>query len=235
MIRKILLFSMCLSLIAFPAFSTSKLLFYQDQHGMFEDSVGLVGEISGIPITPLSTNKSVALQQIGSATNILYIATHAWEHGLQYGNQSDQFISWTEVLQHINADNVIMDTCFSGVILEMNDWNQQPTIIITASGKDYAFNPAILGEGERITMLSATLYTYFMNIESFEGVDLYVYDERSVELFGMEYMLQKLRENYMLLYFVGVNKEGINNFVDSISELDPQLKGFSIMQWRLEE
>lgn len=227
--------------VLFPVYCFGSTVLYRQQEPIFSYSADVVSTTFNTEKQPIISNKNAFLAQIENETDFLYILSHGLPNkGIMISK--NERVPWNKVAEHVQADVLIVDTCFSGQILEQKNWLEKPSIIITSTEKNnYSYNPK-LAENYRISLLSAAFFIYFCAEKEHEGIEDYLglklskYNERIISIFGINSMLRDIKYLHLKLYAGLIINE---NFISQIKKVEDStsipFKGFSSIQYEIGE
>lgn len=220
---------------------------YKADEELFQNSSLLLQETFQTTMpTPMSTFKEDVLEDIRQETETLYILTHGWPRGVNITAQvvrdeepTDVFITWDELAQNVRANTLIVDSCFSGRILDVDEWESKPSLIITSTTSDnYSFNPELV-ENFRASLLSFSFFLYFGNGRIVQKVEnlldikmVHHYTPIFMPFTGIQGMMEDLKESHFRLYTHFGVKE-LNHLLHVTRNLKYPFKGFSTIEFEI--
>lgn len=202
---------------------------------MFEKTAEVVELIfDGTTSKPIAeTNKDSFLLQVRNVDELLWIISHGNKEGIKL-NQ-DTVVSWEELAENVRSGILIVDTCFSGNIIDEN-FVEHPNLIITSTHKGfYSYNPKIQEEEDvRVSLLSVAMYSYFVN-NVFE-FDLLEYDPGGFYPDGLQTIMEQLETVYFKIYVNRLNSE-IDTALKALrrieNEQSGEFKGISTIDYEI--
>lgn len=216
------------SIILFVVFVCSSVgisstVLYREQEEIFSHSADIVSLTFNADKKPIISNEEVFLSQIENENNLLYILSHGLpDKGVMIAK--DNRVSWDKIAEHVQADILIVDTCFSGQILEQENWSKKPSLIITSTAKDnYSYNPEIV-EGYRISLLSTAFFVYFSDKQEHSGIEDYIgtklnkYNESLFFLWGIDYVLRDIKYLHLKLYTNLIVREDFESEIKRVED-----------------